>query len=773
MTDHTATFRLPRYATTFVGRGYEQSVLASALESSRLVALVGPGGVGKTRLASITAGNLAHLFRSGVFFADLTQVSNPDELCARTAAVLGMRDSAQVSPTLLLEFVQDLQALVILDGCDSLDSDCLLLLQDLVDTSAETTILATSRRALHIDGCRLVSLSPLSLPGEAPSTASLEDVTGSEAAALFLDRARLVRPEFGVTASQAPAMARLCHRLDGLPLAIELAAAWTRALSLEQIFDRMAGHTDFPRAGTASRAPRHRTLRTLTAASYELCTGDEKLLWARLSVFENTFDLASVEAVCSGSPLDSVDLVDLLASLVDQSVVVVDAVGSHARYRLLCLIRDYGDYRLDDLDDRRLLQNRHLDHYRATLTRLTDDLDEGEPARLEELRLEYPNILAAIDQGLTDPELSADSLRMAAGLWHFWFAAGQLSEGRSTLRKVLASENSEAHVREREYALCINAYLCVMENELRPAEKLLELAALIQPLSSDPFNRAVALQVAGVVEAGYGRLAPARDLLSMAIDTYATLSGPMVDIFRVDAIGVAVFLAVLARDSAQIDELSQTGLALCDDFNDYRWRGYIEYSLAVHEWLQSHANLAREHVMRVAGYSDDHLLLALCVELLAWCAQLRGQNTQAAKLFGGADRLWRFLGGHFSGFHDIGAYRQRSALKCRTALGDAGYEAAYGAGAHMRLEELVSFGIGDDESAGSMVNGAGRLTRRESEVAELVARGFSNRNIASELTISPRTAESHVERILKKFGLENRTQVAAAWAHLHLKPLAS
>lgn len=770
MTDQAAMAQLPKYVTTFIGREAEQSTLGSALEVSRFVTLVGPGGVGKTRLVSNLVERLAKRFPGGVFFADLAGVSDPAEFCARAAAALGMRDSGQVSPVLLREFMQDLEALIVLDSCDSLDSDCLLLLQDLVASGAQSTILATSRRALYVDGGQLVNLSPLSLPVDTTPEVRLSNVLGSESAKLFLARARLVRPGFTVAESQAPALSRLCHKLDGLPLAIELAAAWTRALSIEQIIERMTGHPDFPRAGAGAGAtdPRHRTLRTLTAGSYELCSDDEKLLWARLTIFENTFDLPAVEAVCGQPPLTSVDILDLLASLVDQSVVVADNVGDEVRYRLLRLIRDYGESRLDDVSERQVLQNRHLAYYEGSFNRLTTAFPgSSERERIERLRLEYPNILAAINYGLQDPDLSAGSLRMAAGLWFFWFAVGQLSEGRSTLGRVLASANTDAYPREREYALCIHAYLCALQSKLRSAEKLLELAASQAP-TGDALNLALSFQVSGVVEAGHGRVSSARELLDKAIDAYKRVPGPTAEIFTMDAIGVAVLLAAFDRDNDRVADLSRTGLDLCDDFDDYMWRGYIEYALAVHDWIQNEATRARELALKVAGYVHDQLLMAHCIELLAWCAQQAGQNTRAAILFGGADRLWKFVGGHFSGFHNIGAQREESLGRCRDALGQKAFDLAYAEGFQTDTSDLLlQEAAGQGGSAGPEPDTAVRLTRREKEVAALLGRGLSNREIASELTISPRTAETHVENILAKFGLENRAQMAAAWARLH------
>ncbi|MCZ4590011.1 LuxR C-terminal-related transcriptional regulator [Rhodococcus opacus] len=764
MLDPLVTSSLPKYATAFIGRENEQSMLRAAVESSRFVALIGPGGVGKTRLVSATVGSVAGQFGDGVCFADLAQVSEPEVLCSRIAAALGMRDSSKVSLPLLIDLARDLQTLVVLDGGERLDSDCLLLLQDLIASTEEMSILATSRRALHVDGGQLITLSPLPVPTVGGSTSSSE-ILQFDSVRLFLDRARMVRPQFDVDDAQAPSLGRLCQRLDGLPLAIELAAGWVRALSVEQITGRMDHYPDFPRAGTANIAPRHRTLGALTAGSYELCSDEERLLWSRLTVFENAFDLAAVEAVCSVPPLNGDDLLGLLASLVDQSVVVVDDAGSQARYRLLRIIRDYGSQKLDQVDDRRLLSRRHLAYYDSSLQRLAHTL-QSPPARdrFEQLRLDYPNILAAIDYGVTDPDLGNTSLRMAGDLWYFWFATGRLSEGRSVLRRALASPNADTQGRAREHALLINAYLCFLQDELRSAEKLLELAASLQNNTGDQLNRALALQVTAMVEMGYGRAESARVLLEEAIDTYADIAGPLAREFTMDISGVAVLFAAIEGDTARATALGHHGLTICDDLQDDRWRGYIEFSLATDAWMQGNYNQAREGAVRVIGYSRDQLLVTLCVELLAWCAQQGGHYNRAAKLFGGADKSWKFLGGTFSGFRMIGKHRETSVRDVRSKLGERVFESAYRAGAQLSTDELLTFAVEDEATSLKSANDASRLTRRELEVAELLARGLSNREIAAALTISQRTAETHVEHILSKLSLENRTQ-AAAWVH--------
>lgn len=753
---------LPRYTTSFVGRERERTVLRTLVDSNRFVALIGPGGVGKSRLAAAVAAELAPQFDAGVVRADVGAITAPADLCVEIAGAVGMRDSGAALPAGLIDFLRDRRALVILNGCELLDSDSLLLIQDILGSTSQVSLLATSRRAMHVDGGQSMSLPPFAIPPESAflGPTELSRVASYEAVQLFVDRARRVRPDFELTHGNASSVAGLCRRLDGLPLALELAASWVRALSVDQIVERMQSTRDFPRAGTPNVVPRHRTLRSLVAGTYELCSRDERLLWSRLTIFEGSFDLAAVETVCGGSPLDRVDLLEVIASLVDQSVVVVDEVVRRSRYRLLRISRDFAVEALADTD-RHVLAERHAQHYDRVLLEFVRQLPgPGQFECVDQMRGDYPNLVEAIEFGLTDAGAARTSLRMAADLWSFWFSTGQLTEGRGVLRRVLASPFTDTHVPERVRALHINAYLCVLQGELRSAQKLLDIAETMRPPSENRLNRALGLQVAAMAAMGQELPGAASALLDEALSLSGDIDDPRARMLYMDAIGVAVLLAALGRDTDRARALGQRGLAACAECGDVMWRGYIEYALAVDHWLQGLAGVASGSAAAVLRSTSDELLMTHCTELLAWCAERQDSHETAALLFGAAGRHWRLLGGGFSGFRAVALLHESSVARTRSALGAAGFQSAYESGESLSYADVVAQ-IADLETPPRPLEPRiVPLTAREMQVAELVAQGRTNREIAQALTISMRTAESHVDHILTKLGLPNRTQVA-------------
>ena len=756
---------LPRFSTTFIGRERETEDLARLVRANRFVGLVGPGGVGKTRLATVVAHLLSDECSDGTVAADLASSVTPDEVCAAIAGAIGMRDAHSATLSALIAALRDRNTLLLLDSCERLDPDCLLLLQDLLEASDKLAILATSRRALHVDGGLVMTLPTLPVPPTESEIReagiSAADIAPYAAVQLFVERARLVRREFAVTDDNARSVATLCRRLDGLPLAIELAASWVRVLSVDQIVERMHETLEFPRAGMGSIAPRHRTLSSLVAGTYVLCKPEERLLWSRMTVFHGTFDINAVEAVCGTPPLDRTDLLDTVAALVDQSVVVVDDIAGQSRYRLLRITRDYA---ADLLEDRDLFIERHRIHFVGIVEAFTARWPgPGQLRLLNQLQLDYPNILVAIDSGLHHPDTAPASIRMAADLWNLWFASGRLTEGRTVLRRVVASPIADAQSVGHVRALYVNSYLCVLQGELRSARKLHEVATATLGARDDPLNRAMSYQVEAMIQMGEENPTESAALLDQAIETYAELDDPRARVLYMDAIGVAVLLAALTNDSVRANELGQRGLTACDEYGDVLWRGYIDYALGVNTWMERRYDAARAAALTALTSSPDELLVTHCIELLAWCGAREKHYESGARLFANADRRWNHLGGYFSGFRAIAWHRDRCLDETKQALGEELFNRAYSEGASLGLASLVdeAQALAAPESLPSRgIEERSQLTNRELEVAHLLAEGLSNREIAEALTISPRTAESHVDHILTKLNLPNRTQVA-------------
>lgn len=759
MTGPAATSAWRRYPTSFVGRTADRPLLHTLLGGNRAVTLLGPGGVGKTRLASVCAADSAQRY-DGVFPVDLDGCRTPVALLAEVASVLGVRDGGAAEASTLVAVLEGRRSLVILDGCELLDAACLTLLRDLLDVVPGLTLLMTSRRLPHLDGAASMALAPLAVPPDrlphaAPPRAA--DIASCESVQLLVDRARLVRPTFAVTDDNAASVATLCRRLDGLPLTLEFAATWLRMLSVDQIVERLRDSAEFPRAGTSDTPERHRTVRSLAAGTYELCTPDEQRLWSRMAVFAGSVDLAAVEATCGARPLDTPAIVDGVAALLDQSVLMADdAIAEQRRYRMLGVMRQYG---AEQLADRAQVLARHRRHYESVVADFTRNWPGPNQLRLmDRLLLDYPDIVAAIDRGLDDAGSARASAAMAADLWNFWFCTGRLSEGREVLGRVLASPHLDRYPAERTRCLYVSAYLCALQDHLDTAEKTLAAGA---GFDGDPLNTALGLQVTAMVLAGRQRLDAAVDLLDQAIDRYAAIDDPRATTLFMDAIGIAVLLAALRGETGRAHRLGERGRSACDQCGDAMWRGYLEYALGVDAWLQHDVPSARAAALAVVLGSRDELLITHCIELAAWCASHDQNHDTAATLFGYADRMWRFLGGRYSGFRAIAHHHDTRLTATRAALSASRFAAAFDAGARLPRAEIVAL----MDTRPAPADAAGRLTARERQVAELLADGLSNRDIATALTISPRTAESHVEHILTKLGLANRTQVAAWLLH--------
>ena len=752
-----------RFRTSFVGRSHERETLSESLLTSNFTIVRGPGGVGKTRLVAVVADDVSPSFADGVVHVAVDDVSDCSRLCAAISGAVGMRDSDPTTWQNLSHFLHARRVLLILDGCELLDRDCLVALQDLLESTDDLTIAATTRRLLHVDGARNLMLAPLSVPPAddeiSAEVASRQDVESFDAVQLFVARARLVRPEFAATADNAETVAELCRRLDGLPLALELAAPWVRALSVEQILERMRQIPDFLRAGAGNVVPRHQTLSSLVEGTYELCSDTEKALWARLGIFAGSFDLNAVEAVCAGLGLDAIGVVDTVASLLDQSVLVVSEGAGSSRYRMLRIARDYAKRHVGDDSDE--LIEWHRAHFAAVVDRAVDRWAGPDQFRLvDQLQADYPNILIAIDAGLGHPATAIVSARMAADLWALWFIEGRLSEGRTVLGRVAASRHLDPHDPMRVRALYLNSYLCVLQGRIKAAEEVHDLA-VSHDTGEDRINRGLRPHVEVIIGMGRDDVSEATSLVSQALDIYGEVDDPRARVWTLDAIGIAILAAALGGETARANDLGRRGVTECIDVGDVEWRGYIDYALGVDGWMRGDHDRARRAAVAVLGSSRDHLLVTHCIEMLAWCAARDRHFPRAAQLLGAADQRWEYLGGHHAGFWALSVHRDRCETEVRQELSAARYASEYGDGRRLTgdmIFELMTAGLGDSGRAASHEELP--LTARELEVASLLADGRSNREIAVALTISPRTAESHVDHILTKLNLANRTQVA-------------
>ena len=434
---------LPIQLTTFVGRERELSEIKRLLTDARLLTLTGPGGTGKTRLSVQAAGLLLDRFPDGVWLVELAPLSDAGLVPQAVASALALREEAGRSPlAILTDHLRSRSALLVLDNCEHLVEACARLAEALLRACPHLEILATSREPLGVAGEVSLRVPSLSLP--APGTLlAPEHLAEVEAVRLFIDRARAVKPEFAVTSDNAAAVAEICRRLDGIPLAIELAAARVKALTAPQIADHLNERFRLLTGGSRTALPRHRTLRGLIDWSYELLAAPERALLRRLSVFAGGFTLEAATAVCAGDGVAREEVLDLLGRLVDKSLVMMADEGGEARYRLLETIRQYGREKLEEGAEADLTCDRHRDFYLRLAEAAEPRLHGAEPTVwLERLEVDHDNLRAALRWSLERGDVEI-SLRLGGALRFFWDTRAHVSEGHALLDAILARAGAQ------------------------------------------------------------------------------------------------------------------------------------------------------------------------------------------------------------------------------------------------------------------------------------------------------------------------------------------
>lgn len=429
---------LPHQLSSFVGREREMVRIGELLGDHRLLTLAGPGGSGKTRLALRMASKVIEDFEDGVWLVELASLSDPDLVPQAVASVFGVRELAgALLSDALADHLQTRNVLLLLDNCEHLVGACASLAEALLRQCPGLRILATSREALGVPGETLFAVPPLSLP-DPRHLSAVESLPGYEATNLFVDRASAVRSEFELTEQNAMTVAEICYRLDGMPLAIELAAARVKVLSVWQISSRLDDSFALLKGGGRTEVHRHRTLRATMDWSYGLLSEVECVLLRRLSVFAGDFTLEAAEAVGAGGGVEENEVLDPLASLVDKSLVLAEDHGAGTRHRLLETVRQYGQEKLSEAGEEAEAGERHARHYLALAEEADPELKgERQEEWLARLEKENDNLRAAM-RFLLDADEVESALRLAWALWLLWWYRGHYREGRGFADAVLA-----------------------------------------------------------------------------------------------------------------------------------------------------------------------------------------------------------------------------------------------------------------------------------------------------------------------------------------------
>jgi predicted ATPase/DNA-binding SARP family transcriptional activator len=478
--DGSRPSNLPTQLTSFVGRQRELEQIATAFGATRLLTLTGVGGAGKTRLALELASRLGGHFQDGVWLVELAAIADPALIWPAIGEALDVRLASERAPEVALaEHIGDRELLLVLDNCEHLIAEAARAGDALLRSCPGLRVLATSREPLRVAGEVVWRVPSLSLP-EIGGTAEREEVEHSEAVRLFAERARQAAPSFVLNDDNLEAVATLCHRLDGMPLAIELAAARAGTLAPGQIVERLDGALDLLASGSRSALTRQQTLRATLAWSHELLDDDERVLQRRLSVFAGSFALEAAEEICATDPLERGEIAGLLGRLVDKSLVQVEDEGEARRYRLLETVRQYGVEQLEAAGELRAFEERHLDCFielAISDPTPTGDLPSGD--WLQRLDRERENLRAALGTALrVEP---SKAMRLAIALWGFWFVRGYLAEGDRWLEAVLAAapeptaERAQALLAECMFSFRRSAYRQITARAAESAEISREL----------------------------------------------------------------------------------------------------------------------------------------------------------------------------------------------------------------------------------------------------------------------------------------------------------
>ncbi|MEJ3749131.1 LuxR C-terminal-related transcriptional regulator [Actinomycetes bacterium KLBMP 9797] len=752
---------LPAELTSFVGRRQERVALKRLLAASRLVTVTGVGGVGKTRTALRVATELRHGFPDGVWWVELSALADGDLLANTVAQALGLADqTARPQARVLAGYLADRQPLLVLDTCEHLVQPCAELVDTLLRAAPGLRVLATSRQPLGVAGEQLFALAPLPVPGSGPPEES-------PALELLVERAQAVDANFVMCEATRAAAATLCRRLDGIPLAIELAAVRLRTLSAEQL---VAGLDDRFRLLSRGGRGRHETLRAAIGWSHELCSPAERLLWARVSVFAGDFDLAAAERVCADDRLPADGLVDVVAGLVDKSILLragdAGAGGATtARYRLLDTIREYGARLLDGAGERDRLRRRHRDHYLA----LARDFGAAwcgpdQVAWCRRLRQEHANLRAALDYCVTTPAELGAGLEMAGALGPYWMACGFLREGRHYLDRALALRPPPG--RALTTALWVCAWIAAPQGDLAAASARLAQCRQYAEELDDPVALGWVASLAGAVAMIRGDLAGAVAWCQRSAERHRRGGDPglgLLSALTTEAITLAV-----AGEYDRALAVTEDIRVVCDRHGE-RWiRAYADYVSALAEVARGDHAAADGHAraaLRTLRELADSLGTAMALDVLAAVAAARGAAHRAARLLGAAHRVWHTFGLPQFGAPDFVAARQHAERRARAALGDQPYAAAFASGRALDHDAALAYALDERPTVSAVAPAAvwAPLTRREREIAELIAAGLTDARIADRLAISRRTAESHVDHVRTKLGFTNRAQIAA-WA---------
>ena len=759
---------LPPEVTRFIGRRRETPAIIAAIDQHRLVTLRGAAGVGKTRLALRVAGEIRDTFADGSWLVELSALHDYELLPGAVAAALGLPDEAVGEPLeTLAANLAERELLLVLDTCEHLVEACGSLARTLLAAAPGLRILTTSREPLGVPAEHTLLIGPLELPAPGWSRPTGHEAAQPDAVALFVDRAQAAVPEFALSTANTRTVGELCRRLDGIPLALELAAVRLRGMPADEILTRLTDR--FRILGAARTATgRHRTLRAAIDWSYDLCTPAEQRLWAELSVFPAGFGLAAAERVCGPGTAKT------LIRLVEKSVVQYSD-GSR-RYQLLDTMREFGAERLAEAAARAEgdgtgpaagpaeLRRRHRDYYRE-LAAAGAGVGAEQTGWLARLGAETDNLRAALEFSFAAGGDQREGLLLTTLLRPYWLMVGQFSEGR---RWHDLAVTVDPRSREHVWAVFGAGVLAVQQGELGAGAPLLERAAALAAADGDENLAAHVSDAQGIVAFNGGDLETAQARYEAALESYERIGfGDPLALVTYSRLASACILSGALDRAVQ---LCEECLRRCDETGEQWARGTALWVRGATRWLSGDITAAIADslsCLRIKESGGDLHTIAMSFDLLSVCRVATAEFELAAVLHGAGDALWTLLNAPVLMGPGYAEIRKSAADTARSALGEERFDELLSRGLAMHLADALAMAKGETPADAVLAGEPGpsssgkQLTRREKEIAALVAAGNGNREIAARLFLSKRTVDSHMEHIFTKLGFSSRTQLAS------------
>ena len=752
--------QLPAEVTTFVGRRFERSSIRELLSESRLVTLTGFGGIGKTRLAMRMASELRRAFPDGVCFVPLGTLGEADEVPDQIAGALGLYGRSTHSGTVaIVEYLRKRTLLLVLDNCEHVVDVAAIMVDTLLRNCPKVRILATSREPLRVDGEVAHAVAPLTCPG--PAGSGSDSLQQYEAVQLFLDRARASASGFVLNESNRVAVATICSKLEGIPLAIELAAARLTPLSATELEKGLTDQWELLSRGRRTAPHRQSTMAACIEWSFDLCTPAERTLWARAAVFVDGFEYYAAAAVCSG-PGDDEPIHETLASLVDKSVLATTRDETTTRFRMLPPIRQRGLAELARMNGGDEQRRRHRDFYLDLVAQAHDGwLSSSQLQWIDRVRREVGNIAEALELCTAEPTAVDPGLRACAHLLEFIHVHGLFRQGRRWCDRLLASPSDDPT--SRALGLRAACWWAALQGDVESAESLLaEGRALADRTGGE--TQVLLTQTAGLVAMYAGDLDDAEHLLDDAIRGF-TASG--IDAESAHCWMLLAIVSALRGDAERALECHRAGLAITEPVGETWLRSWSLWAAGFAQWTRGDSESAQtllKECLRLEQLMAEPLGIGTVMETTAWIVATT-ESERAAVLMGAAKNEWDRIETSIHTLPGLDVRHRDSMGTVRGLLGEEAFDRAWSRGRSLDQASAIAVCLEEEPRrrtvAVATTSTKEILSRRERQIAELVHQGLSNKEIADTLVISPRTAEAHVEHILVKLGFTSRTQVAA------------